>query len=305
VARRRDTGGPDGLVVIDKPAGWTSHDVVARLRGVLGTRRVGHSGTLDPGATGVLLVGVGRVTRLLRFLTALPKAYTCDVVFGAETDTLDADGVVTATHDMHGLTADAVQSAALGLVGDILQVPPMVSAVKVDGRRLHELARAGEEVEREPRPVTVHSLALEPTDDPLVYRMTVECSSGTYVRTLAADLGALLGGGAHLRALRRTRIGSFGLDEAVPFSKETVAEQIPVLSPLAALRDYESVVVTSDVAAAVGHGKVLERSVLGVPEVGEGPWVVASADGRLLAVYEPKGGLVKPSVVVPPPEQPG
>jgi tRNA pseudouridine55 synthase len=305
MGRRRDTGGPDGLVVIDKPAEWTSHDVVAKLRGVLGTRRVGHSGTLDPGATGVLLVGVGRVTRLLRFLTALPKAYTCEVVFGIETDTLDADGVVTATHDMSGLTAASVRAASLGLVGDILQVPPMVSAVKIDGKRLHELARAGEEVERPPRPVTVHSLTVEPTADPLVYRMDVECSSGTYVRTLAADLGASLGGGAHLRALRRTRIGSFGLDEAVPFTKETTVEAIPVLTALAALRDYESVIVDADVEVAVGHGKVLERSVLGLPPAGDGPWVVASGDGRLLAVYEPKGELVKPSVVVPPPEAPG
>src|SRR5262245_7634596 len=131
----------DGIVVVDKPAAWTSHDVVARLRKLLGERRIGHAGTLDPDATGVLLVGVGRATRLLRFLTSLPKEYTGEVVFGIETSTLDAGGAVVATHEMPGLTLDGVQAAADGLVGPILQVPPMVSAVKVGGRRLHELAR--------------------------------------------------------------------------------------------------------------------------------------------------------------------
>src|SRR5215471_11844756 len=146
----------DGLVVVDKASGWTSHDVVAKLRGVLGTKKVGHSGTLDPDATGVLLVGVGTVTRLLRFLTVLPKRYTGEVVLGTETSTLDAAGEVTATHDMREVDIESVQAAASTLTGDIVQVPPMVSAVQVGGRRLHELARAGVEVEREPRPVTIH-----------------------------------------------------------------------------------------------------------------------------------------------------
>src|SRR3954470_12722099 len=134
---------PDGLVVVDKPAGWTSHDVVAKARGILQTRKIGHSGTLDPDATGVLLLGVGRVTRLLRFLTALPKRYTGEVVLGVETSTLDSAGDVIATHDMAGVTLDDVRAAAEAFVGDIEQVPPMVSAVKVGGRRLHELAREG------------------------------------------------------------------------------------------------------------------------------------------------------------------
>lgn len=299
MSRRRDTGGPDGLVVIDKPSGWTSHDVVAKLRGVLGTRRVGHSGTLDPGATGILLVGVGRVTRLLRFLTALPKSYTCDVVFGVETSTLDADGEIVATHAMPDLTPELVVAAGAGFVGEIEQIPPMVSAVKIDGRRLHELARAGEEVERAPRPVTVHSLELTPTDDPLVYRMAVECSSGTYVRSLAADLGTGLGGGAHLRELRRTRVGSFGLAEAVPFAKETTAEEIPIRSPAEALRDYPSCRVDAGLAADIGHGRVLDRAALDL--TGDGPWALLDEDGRLLAVYEAHGdGRAKPSVVVAP-----
>jgi tRNA pseudouridine55 synthase len=295
VSRRRGADGPDGLVVVDKEAGWTSHDVVAKSRGLLGTRKVGHSGTLDPDATGVLLLGVGRVTRLLRFLTALPKTYTCEIVLGVETSTLDAAGDVTATHDMAGTTFDQVTAAAAGLTGDIMQVPPMVSAVKVDGKRLHQLAREGIEVEREARPVTVHRFTVAPTDDPLVVRAEVECSSGTYVRTLAADLGAALGGGAHLRDLRRTAIGSFTLADARPLAE--VSPEV-VLTPAEALRDYLTVVATPDDVVAVGHGKVLERDDR---FIGEGPWAVVDADGRLLAVYAAhRGTTVKPEVVVAP-----
>lgn len=288
---------PDGLVVVDKATGWTSHDVVAKLRGVLGTRKVGHSGTLDPDATGVLLIGVGRVTRLLRFLTALPKSYRGEVMLGVETSTLDAAGEVVATHSMPDVTLDDVRRvAAERFTGPILQVPPMVSAIQVGGKRLHALAREGIEVEREARPVTVHSLAVEGTDDPQVFTIEVRCSSGTYVRSLAADIGAALGGGAHLRSLRRTAIGSFGLDEAVPIEGVT-AERL--LSPAAALRDYAAVAVDAEGAAAVGHGKVLPAEVLGVE--GEGPWAVVAADGgALLAVYEPhRDGTVKPAVVLP------
>lgn len=296
----RGAGGPDGLVVVDKAAGWTSHDVVAKARGLLGTRKVGHSGTLDPDATGVLLVGVGRVTRLLRFLTALPKRYTCEIVLGVETSTLDASGEVTATHDMGAVPIEDVRAAAAGLTGEILQVPPMVSAVKVDGRRLHELAREGVEVERRPRPVTVHSFVVEPTADPAVVRAEVECSSGTYVRTLAADLGHALGGGAHLRDLRRTAVGSFTVAEARPV--EVLAPEL-LLSPAEALRDYPAVTVDGDDALAVGHGRVLEADDrFGGP----GPWRVLDAEGRLLAVYGAhRGGTVKPEVVVAPATGPG
>src|SRR6478752_7517825 len=213
MARRRPPT-VHGLVIVDKPAGVTSHDVVGVLRHRLGERRVGHAGTLDPDATGVLLVGVGKVTRLLRFLTALGKRYEAEVVFGTTTSTLDAAGEVTATFAMDDLDVTQVRAAAARLTGEIMQVPPMVSALKVDGRRLHELAREGIEVERAARPVTVHSFTVEPTADRLVYRIAVHCSSGTYVRSLAADLGELLGGGAHLRALRRTAVGSFGESES-------------------------------------------------------------------------------------------
>ena len=280
----------DGLVIVDKDAGWTSHDVVAKLRGILETKKIGHSGTLDPDATGVLLIGVGKVTRLLRFLTALPKTYTGEAVFGTETSTLDASGEVTATHDMH-VTLDEVRAAAATLTGDILQVPPMVSAKQVGGKRLHELARKGIEVEREPVAVSVHRFATEATDDPLVYRIEVECSSGTYIRSLAADLGTHLGGGAHLRNLRRTAIGSFTVDAA--HTIDTVSDE-HVLPPATALRDYPSVVASREL---LGSGKVLARSHLHVD--GDGPWAVLDEAGSLLAVYESyKADMVKPAVVV-------
>ncbi len=204
----------NGLVLVDKEVGWTSHDVVAKSRGILGTRKVGHAGTLDPPATGLLLVGVGTMTRLLRFLTALPKTYVGEVVLGTETDTLDDTGEVTATYDMAGVTLADVRQKAEALTGDILQVPPMVSAVKVDGKRLHELAREGKEVERAARPVTIHAFDVGEPVEAGVFPVEVTCSSGTYIRTLAADLGAALGGGAHLRNLRRTAAGSFTVDQA-------------------------------------------------------------------------------------------
>jgi tRNA pseudouridine55 synthase len=283
----------DGLAVVDKQAGWTSHDVVAVARGRLSERRIGHAGTLDPPATGVLLLGVGRVTRLLRYVGALPKRYVAEVVLGVETSTLDAEGDVLATHDMHDVGADDVRRAAAGFVGLIEQIPPMVSAVKVGGKRLHALARAGIEVERQPRRVEIHALEVEPTDDPLVYRLDVRCSSGTYVRTLAADLGQALGGGAHLRALRRTEIGSFGVDDGVDI--EALGPE-HLISAARAVGHLPSVVVDADVAAAVGHGAVLERDALGV--AAEGPWAVVDTGGALLAVYEARDDRVKPAVVL-------
>ena len=181
--RQRDPG-PTGFAIVDKPRGWTSHDVVAKARGVFKTRKVGHSGTLDPDATGVLLLGVGKATRVLRFLDGVPKAYTGEIRFGSETDSLDSTGVVTKTYDTVAIDLDAAREAAKTLTGDILQVPPMVSAKKVDGKRLHELAREGIEIERKPVPVTVYSFDLEPTDDQMTLRCSVECSAGTYILSL-------------------------------------------------------------------------------------------------------------------------
>jgi len=228
----------DGLVVVDKPAGCTSHDVVARLRRVYGQRRVGHAGTLDPDATGVLLVGLGRATRLLRFLQEAGKAYRGRIVFGVATTTLDASGEVLDQQPMP-ITREDVVAATARFTGDIDQLPPMVSAVKVDGRRLHELARAGREVDRAPRRVHVHRFDVEgfepgPYPDADV---VVECSSGTYVRSLAADLGVALGGCAHLASLRRTRVGSFGLDEARSLDDIGLDPDGAVLPMEAAVRD--------------------------------------------------------------------
>ena len=267
-----------GIAVVDKAAGMTSHDVVDRARKVLGERKIGHSGTLDPDTTGILLLGVGTATRLLRFLTELPKTYTADFLFGTETSTLDASGEVTATHEMV-ITPDQVTAATAAFVGEIDQIPPMVSAVRVDGKRLHELAREGKEVERKPRTVTVYRFGVTPTEDPLVYRAEVECSSGTYIRTLAADLGAALGGGAHLTNLRRTKIGSFGEAEAHP------VEDLVLLSAKEGLRDYPQTTVDDDNAFLVRNGRVLDPDQLG-GVAGTGPWAVSDRSGTLLAVYE-------------------
>lgn len=261
--------------------------MVDQARRHLHERRVGHSGTLDPDATGLLLVGVGTVTRLLRFLTDLPKTYTGEVVLGTETSTLDASGEVTARHEMAPVTvAQARAAAAEHLTGPILQVPPMVSALKVGGRRLHELAREGVEVERVPRPVTVHAFSVDDGPEPGVLRIEVRCSSGTYVRTLAADLGRLLGGGAHLRNLRRTAIGSFGEADARPVT------EAPLLSPAMALRDYDHVAVDAETADHVRHGRLLPAFP------GAGPWAVVDPDGELLAMYEAHKGGAKPAVVL-------
>jgi tRNA pseudouridine55 synthase len=276
------------LAIVDKPAGVTSHDVVDQLRRRVGERRVGHAGTLDPDATGVLLVGVGSATRLLRFLSGLDKVYTGEVVLGVETSTLDAAGEVVARHDMAEVTIDDVRAAiAAHLTGPIMQVPPMVSALKVGGKRLHELAREGVEIERQPRPVTVRRFSAEPTAEPDVVAIEVEVSSGTYVRSLADDLGHLLGGGAHLRALRRRSVGPFTEGEAAP--PET-CELLPVAE---VMRGHASVVVDAETEALVRNGRVLDAFA------GDGPWSVLAASGVLVAVYEPfKTGTAKPAVVL-------
>jgi tRNA pseudouridine55 synthase len=270
-----------GVAVVDKEAGWTSHDVVARCRRIFGQRRVGHAGTLDPDATGVLLVGLGRATRLLRFLTALPKTYTAEVVLGTATSSHDASGEVTGTWNMQRVRLADVRKAARTLTGPIDQVPPMVSAVKVGGRRLHALARDGVEVDRAPRPVTVHRFDVSPGLTPGVFPIEVECSSGTYVRVLAADLGTALGGGAHLRNLRRTSIGSLTVGDAHLVDE---LDATLVLSPAEALRDLDQVVVDGEVQQHVARGLALDRVPLGV--TGDGPWGLVDDRGRLLAVYE-------------------
>ncbi|MDQ1475873.1 MAG: tRNA pseudouridine55 synthase [Actinomycetota bacterium] len=289
----------DGLVVVDKAAGWTSHDVVAKLRGVYGQKRIGHAGTLDPDATGVLLVGLGRVTRLLRYLQEAGKEYRGRVVFGVATDTLDGAGAVLERTEM-SFTRAELDAAARAFVGDIEQVPPMVSALKVGGRRLYELARAGEEVERVARPVHISELVVEDLEPGAYAEATIRvaCSSGTYIRTLAADLGAALGGCAHLGTLRRMRIGSFTLDEARPIEAIEADPEAAVLAPAVAMRDLERVVVDGERARAVAHGATFAAPALVGESEGTGPFAVVDENDALLAVYERRGGGVKPSVVV-------
>lgn len=272
-----------GFAVVDKETDWTSHDVVAKARGVLGTRKVGHSGTLDPGATGVLVLGVGRATKLLRFVTAMPKTYVTQVKLGVETDTLDADGVVTATHDMSGVTLDDVRSVLDQFRGPIEQTPPMVSAVKVDGKRLHQLAREGKTVERKPRPVVIHRIELGDQLDDGVFGLTVECGSGTYIRTLGADIGTALGGGASLVSLRRTAVGPFTEDLAKQ------VESVEVCSIEVGLSSMSAVQVDDERVQTIGFGRPLsEDEVQGT----EGPWRVMHAD-RLVAVHERLDGKIK------------
>lgn len=322
----RSGPGPDGVAVVDKPAGWTSHDVVAKARGLLGTRKVGHAGTLDPDATGVLVLGVGRATRLLTYLSGHDKRYVGEIVLGTATTTLDASGEVTGTWDMAGVGLAEVRAAAAGLTGEIDQVPPMVSAKRVGGRRLHALAREGVEVERQPVRVRVERVAVDEPVEPGVYPIDVTCSAGTYIRSLAADVGAALGGGAHLRTLRRLASGPFGVDEAVPLDQLGPDRLLP---PAEALRGRPRVTVGDDLAALVRNGRVLERDVLGIAPPGDGgaddggaddggagggvagrggagtghpddgPWAVVDGTGALLAVYVPhRGTTVKPGVVL-------
>jgi tRNA pseudouridine55 synthase len=288
----------DGFLLVDKPGGWTSHDVVAKIRNLAGTRKVGHAGTLDPMATGLLVVGLGRATRLLRFVQDRAKAYVASARFGVATDTLDAEGVETARVPMAVTRAD-VTAALDAFRGVITQVPPMTSAVKVGGRKLYEIAREGREIDRPPRQVTIHQLELlgfEAGEYPLVEFRTV-CSSGTYVRSLADDLAASLGGRAHLTALRRTHVGSLSVEEATPLVA-CVEEPGRIgrdLLPLAAgLSDLPQMQVSTDVAERVAHGAKLPLADLPVAS----STAVLDADGRLLAVYRPGDAVARAEVVV-------
>ena len=289
----------DGLVVVDKAPGWTSHDVVAKLRGVFRQKRVGHAGTLDPDATGVLLVGLGRVTRLLRYLQEAGKEYRGRIVFGVATDTLDAAGSVLDRTEMAFGRAE-LDAACATFVGAIEQVPPMVSAVKIGGRRLYDLARMGDEIERPARPVHIESLvveAFEPGQYPEA-TIRVACSSGTYIRTLAADIGAALGGCAHLAELRRLRVGGFTVDDALTVEAVEADPDAAVRLPTDAVRDLECVEVDPERARAVAHGATFAAPALIGDRDGSGPFAVVDDAGALLAVYERRGAGVKPSVVL-------
>jgi len=287
----------DGLVVVDKSPAWTSHDVVAKLRKLYGQRRVGHAGTLDPDATGVLLVGLGRATRLLRYLQDTKKAYRGTIVFGIATSTLDASGEVVEQQPMP-VSREQVEAATARFVGDLEQLPPMVSAVKVGGRRLHQLARAGVDVERAPRRVRVDRFAVESFEAGPYPAATVfvECGSGTYVRSLAADLGVALGGCAHLAALRRLSVGSFTLAEAHELDVVEADPASVVLSLATAMRDLERLDVDAEQARAASHGIAFPTGALG--DRGTGPFALVGPGGDLVAVYERSAAACKPAVVL-------
>jgi tRNA pseudouridine55 synthase len=288
----------EGLVVVDKPAGCTSHDVVARLRRIYGLRRVGHAGTLDPDATGVLLVGLGRATRLLRFLTETGKVYRGEVAFGVATDTLDAAGTETSRGPMPAATGTDLEGVLPRFLGSIAQIPPMVSAIKVEGRPLHERARKGEVVERAPRTVRIDRIEVEsftPGEFPRA-QLLVECGSGTYIRSLAADLGEALGGCAHLAWLRRLRVGPFPVEEARTLEEIAENPGKALLPMVEAVRHLARIDVDGETARGVSHGAVFPVTALGGDE--SGPFAVVGPDGRLLALYEKGRAAARPLVVL-------
>ncbi|GAA1812426.1 tRNA pseudouridine(55) synthase TruB [Planosporangium flavigriseum] len=291
--------GPGGLVVVDKPGGMTSHDVVARVRRLARTRRVGHGGTLDPMATGVLVVGVERATRLLTYVIGSTKRYSATIRLGEATVTDDAEGEVTARASAAGITEDQVRAELANLTGEIEQVPSAVSAIKINGQRAYKLVRAGEDVELAARKVTVSRLVLgdlRPADGGrLDLDVDVECSSGTYIRAIARDLGTALGVGGHLTALRRTAVGAFTLAEALGL--EALSERDnPVTLPLpaAAARFFPRRDADADEARVLGHGGPLDA--IGIA----GPYAVFGPDGEVIAVVSERGGRAKPEIVLTP-----
>lgn len=289
----------DGLIVVDKPGGVTSHDVVARVRRLAHTRRVGHAGTLDPMATGVLVLGVDKATRLLHHLTLTDKSYTATIRLGQATVTDDAQGDVTSIASAADVDEASVRAAMLSLTGDIEQVPSAVSAIKVDGQRAYKRVRDGEDVVLPARPVTVaafDALAFRrPTGDLLDVDVAVECSSGTYVRALARDVGTALGVGGHLTALRRTRVGPFTLDQAHTLD-ELARLDDPVTLPLPqAVRASMHIRTVSDAdARALSFGKTVDAH--GIPGV-HGAF---TANGDVVALLEERDGIARPVVVFTP-----
>lgn len=308
-ARPRRPTAPDGLVLVDKPAGWTSHDVVARTRGLAGTRKVGHAGTLDPMATGVLVLGIGRATRLLTYVVGADKEYTATIRLGQTTSTDDAEGETTATPGAAGVTAESVAAGVARLTGEIQQVPSSVSAIKVDGKRAYALVRSGEEVTLDARAVTisrfdVHALrevevdlahgqdaseVSDASDAPVGETgvtvvdvdVTVVCSSGTYIRALARDLGADLGCGGHLTALRRTRVGGYTIDAARSFDE------------LESQTDADGVLATIPLAdAARATFPVRDLTAEEVVALSYGQWLEASGTAGTTAAVAPTGELV-------------
>jgi tRNA pseudouridine55 synthase len=297
-----------GIVVIDKPAGMTSHDVVARCRRIFSTRRVGHAGTLDPMATGVLVIGVDRATKILGLLTAASKSYAATVRLGQTTSTEDAEGELLQSISVENVTDEAIAAAIAGLRGEIEQVPSAVSAIKVEGRRAYRLVREGHAVELQARPVhidrfemlatrrEVDGIGVHGIDVAGVIDVDVEvdCSSGTYIRALARDLGAALGVGGHLTSLRRTRVGRFGLDRAR--SLDDLAEEPRLNWTLdeACLLMFARRDLSADEAEAAGNGRSLSPAGI------DGVYAATDADGRVIALLRDEGPRTKSVVVIRP-----
>lgn len=290
-----------GVIVVDKPQGITSHGVVARVRRLAGTRKVGHAGTLDPMATGVLVVGVGRATRLLGHLALHDKRYLATVRLGQETITEDAEGTITAAVGARDMDAEAVRAAASAYLGEIDQVPSSVSAIKVDGVRSYKRVRSGEEADLPARRVTITRLdvgavtpAVAADGTPVVdVELDVECSSGTYIRALARDIGNALGVGGHLAALRRTRVGPFTVEESrlgPDLDVPSIPEDAWLASAQAARRCFDAVDVNAAEAADVAHGRSLSRHI-------EGLTALIGPAGTLLALYRPAGDSAVPETV--------
>ena len=288
------TDGPSGLVVVDKPEGWTSHDVVARMRRLLGTRKVGHGGTLDPMATGVLIVACGKATRLLTYISAHDKAYDATIRLGVSTVTDDAEGDVVEVRDASSVTDAAIAAAIEHLTGDIMQRPSSVSAIKVNGERAYARVRAGEDVELAARPVTVSRFlvtAARRSGEAIDLDVTVDVTTGTYVRALARDLGDALGVGGHLTALRRTRVGDVALDRATALDELERVGAVTRLIPLseAAAATLPVIVIDSKAATALGYGQRIAAD-------GVGP-AVAMHEGEAIAIVNRGDGNASPAIV--------
>jgi tRNA pseudouridine55 synthase len=286
-----------GLVVVDKPAGMTSHDVVGRCRRIFGTRRVGHAGTLDPMATGVLVIGIERATKILGLVTETSKSYAATIRLGQSTSTEDAEGELLQQVSAQGVTDAAIEAAIAALRGDIAQIPSAVSAIKVDGQRAYRLAREGRTVELAARPVRIDRfevLAVHRHDEVVDVDVEVDCSSGTYIRALARDVGAALAVGGHLTALRRTRVGRFGVNQAR--SLDELAEQ-PALSVTldeACLQLFSHRSITDEEAEAVANGRALSPAGI------DGVYAAHTADGRVIGLLRDDGSRTKSVVVIRP-----
>jgi len=296
VAETNGAAAPVGVLPVDKPEGPTSHDVVGRVRRALKTRAVGHTGTLDPFASGLLLVCVGPATRLAEYLTGLPKTYVATMRLGAATDTDDLTGRVTGgADDLRAVTREQVVAALQAQVGTIEQLPPIYSAKKVDGERMYAAARRGEAVERKPAVVTIYGIRLLGMELPDV-EFEVECGAGTYIRAIARDAGDLLGVGGHLRTLRRTRVGPHPVERAVPLDllDDAVRVRAAMLSPLEAVAHLPRAIVDDPGIAALRHGRAL-RAADDIPA--DRPVALVTEDGALLAIGERTGDVIQPRKV--------